>query len=168
MCVLAIWRPTNSIHDSTRTLNAALSKLYGRAPVVSDSHLAGIVQDELHARGVEQVKIIPWNGRSLTEAFRGIKAHVLAESISFPDDRELFGALLRVRTRSRSGQPTIDLPRSTQSHCDMVAAIAAATYRLEKHGRVGKARTLSSFGRNYISAAVMEEALRGPPMMGMR
>ena len=124
---------------------AELSRAYGGAPVVSDAHLAGVVKEELRARGVERVVITAWNAKTLTQAFRSIRGLALADSISFPDDAELLGELLRVRTRTRSGQPTVELPRSTSSHCDMAAALAAACLRLETKGVTGRARTWSAF-----------------------
>lgn len=124
---------------------AELSRAYGGAPVVSDAHLAGVVREELRARGVERVVISAWNAKTLTQAFRGVRAQVLSASISFPDDTELLAELLRVRTRTRSGQPTIELPRSVSSHCDRAAAVASACLYLETKGIPSRAKTFSSF-----------------------
>jgi hypothetical protein len=149
---------------------AELSRQYGRAPVVSDSHLAAVIKEELRARGVERVVITAWNTRTLTEAFRGIRARVLADSISFPDDPELIGEMLRVRTRTRSGQPAIELSRSAANHCDQVAALAAAVLRLETKGAVPVARTYSSFAgrRGLVSDAELEELMSRPAVWGLR
>jgi hypothetical protein len=104
---------------------AELSRLYGGAPVVSDAHLPGVVKEELRARGVERVEINAWNANTLTRAFRSIRGLALADSIPFPDDGELLGELLRVQTRMRSGQPTVELPRSTQSPAPSKRALCA-------------------------------------------
>jgi hypothetical protein len=124
---------------------AELSRRYGGAPVVSDAHLAGVVKEELRRRGVERVQIVAWRPNSLTEAFGGLRARALAGSISFPENPDLLAEFLRVRTRTRSGQPSVELPRSAATHCDMASAVAAACLRLDSKGIPRPSRRLSPF-----------------------
>jgi hypothetical protein len=124
---------------------AELSRRYGRAPVVSDAHLAGVVKEELRRRGIERVEIVAWRPNNLTEAFGSLRARALAGSISFPESPELLAEFLRIRTRTRSGQPSVELPRSAATHCDMASAVAAACLQLDSKRVARPSRRLSPF-----------------------
>jgi hypothetical protein len=124
---------------------ARLSALYLDAPVVVDQHLSQVVRDGLRRRGVSQVIVQRWSGPTLTEAFRAVRAHLLADKISLPADDDLVRELCRVRSRLRSGQAAIEIPRTTTSHCDTAVALASAVLRLETKGIPRPGRTWSAF-----------------------
>ena len=124
---------------------AALSKLYGNAPVVTDQHLPALVKAGLRERGVDQVIVTAWTGKLLTEAFQAVRARVIAQTIELPRNETLLSELTKVRTRMRSGSSVVEVPRTVSSHMDCALALAAAVLRLETRGVSRPARVSSPF-----------------------
>src|SRR5439155_13456322 len=108
---------------------ARLSAAYNHAPVIVDQHLSQVVRDGLRKRGIGQVHVQRWSGVALTEAFRALRARMLADRISLPNDKDLQAELLRIRTRTRGGEMRVEIPRTAQSHQDRAVALAAAVWR---------------------------------------
>jgi hypothetical protein len=123
---------------------AALAKEY-RASVVSDQHLARVVADGLRQRGVERVVTQAWTGTLLTEAFRAVRARVIADTVSLPRDETLVSELTKIRSRARAGASSVEIPRTATSHMDSALALASAIYYLDHKGTPGRSRTWSSF-----------------------
>jgi len=146
---------------------ADLARAY-RAVVVTDQHLSRTVVDGLRERGVERVHVQAWTGKLLTQAFTALRARVIANTIELPRDDTLVTELTKIRSRSRGGSSTVEIPRSASSHLDSALALAAAVLRIEAKTSGRPARTLSSFGPGFISERVVEEILSRPPVMGMR
>lgn len=138
---------------------AALAIRY-RARVVTDQHLSRVVVEGLRERGVDRVHVEAWTGRTLTEAFQAIRARVVAQTIELPKDETLLLELTKVRSRTRAGASTVEIPRSASSHLDSALALAAAVLRLEKK-TPGRSRGLSSFGPGFIPERKVEEILAG-------
>ena len=137
---------------------ARLARAY-RAPVVSDQHLARVVADGLRQRGIDRVVTQAWTGTLLTEAFRAIRARVIADTITFPRDETLVSELTRIRSRARAGGSAVEVPRTASSHQDSALALASAVYYLDRKGIPGRSRTWSSFrqpGRSFRRRAVVE------------
>jgi hypothetical protein len=150
---------------------AALSKAYGDCPVVADQHLSEVVREGLKSRGVPKVIVQRWSGATVTQACRALRARMVADKISLPADKDLVAELLRIRSKVRSGQAAVEIPRTTTSHCDLAVALAAAVLRLETKGVPARARTYSSFkhaGPRPISDRELEELLARPPAWGLR
>ena len=103
-------------------------------------------------RGVERVETQAWTGTLLTEAFRAIRARVIADTITLPDDETLVLQLGRIRSRTRAGGSAIDVPRSATSHQDSALALANAVLFLERKGVPQRARTWSSFKSRRVVA----------------
>jgi hypothetical protein len=123
---------------------AALAKAYS-ATVVSDQHLARVVADGLRQRGVDRVVTQAWTGTVLTEAFRAVRARVIADTISLPRDDTLVSELTKIRSRTRAGGSTVEVPRTATSHMDSALALASAVRYLDRKGIPARARTWSSF-----------------------
>lgn len=126
---------------------AAIAKRFG-AQVVSDQHVPGVVLDELRKRGVARVRIVPWTAATRTEAFQALRARVATERIDLVQDEQLVAELLRVRNRFRAGSSLVEVPRVGDSHGDLVMALAAGVFALDRHGvSVGPARVSSPANR---------------------
>jgi hypothetical protein len=135
----------SEVRDAVLDGVARLSAAYGGCPVVSDQHLAAVVREGLRRRGVERVRIVAWTGTSLTEAFRALRARVVADTISLPHDEQLVQELSKIRSRTRAGASVVEVPRTTSSHMDSALALAAGVLQLERKGLPRPGRTWSSF-----------------------
>src|SRR5262249_42653461 len=124
--------------------------------------LSAVVKQGLRERGVRQVHIVRWSGPVLTEASRAVRARITGDKLSLPDDPDLRAEMLRVRERTRGGQPALELPRTTSNHCDRFSALALAVLHLERRP-AGRARTWSSFkqlaGQQPVTPKQLDERL---------
>jgi hypothetical protein len=123
---------------------ADLARRYG-AGVCTDQHLSAIVTAGLADRGVDRVRVQPWTGKLLARAFSALRAHVVANTIELPAEPVLLEELTRIRSKTRNGASTVEIPRGTGGHQDTALALAAAVLHLEKGARRSPARVLSSF-----------------------
>jgi hypothetical protein len=158
------------VQDLVLDAVARLAQDYNAA-VVTDQHLPAVVKAGLRDRGVDRVIVAAWTGSTLTEAFKQVRARVIANTIELPKDEQLLSELTRIRSRSRGGTSAVVVPRSSVSHMDSALALAAAVHRLETRGVPARARTYSAFklpGRPHVSNEELEELLARPPIMGMR
>jgi len=123
---------------------AALSAAYGDAPVITDQHLPSVVIEGLKQRGVPKVKVRAWTPQTQTDAFRALRARLYSGRITLPADDQLVSELLRLRSKLRSGQSQVEIPRSGGDHCDSAVALAAAVMELDSRGVPRPLRTASA------------------------
>jgi len=126
---------------------AALSAAYGNAPVLTDQHLPAVVIEGLKQRGVFKVEVRAWTPQTQTDAFRALRARVYSGRITLPADDQLVSELLRLRSKLRSGQSQVEIPRSGGDHCDSAVALAAAVMELDARGIPRPLRTSSALAR---------------------
>ena len=141
----------------------AVSELANRfrvGTIVTDQHLSATVVQGLRERGHDRVRVEAWTPKTLTRAFAAIRGRVLAGTIEFPADDVLIAELTRIRTRSHGGTPSVEIPRSVSGHMDSALAVAAGVLFFDRKTPARPARTLSSFGPNYIPAGVEAELVR--------
>jgi len=112
---------------------AQLAREWGDATVVSDQHLAAVVKEGLRERGVRRVEILSWTRPGRTEAFRSMRTRLQAAKLVLADHPDLLSDLSRVREKISGGQGMVDIPRTTQGHCDTASALAAAVAFCEHH-----------------------------------
>jgi hypothetical protein len=86
-----------------------------------------------------------WTEQTLTAAFRALRARVVANTILLRTDETLLAELTRVQSRTRAGQSSVEVPRTSASHMDSALALAAAVHRLDSRGAPAPARTWSAF-----------------------
>jgi Terminase large subunit, T4likevirus-type, N-terminal len=106
------------------------------ARVVTDQHLPATVVDELRARGVRSVDVAAWSAQSRTDAFSALRSRVYMgpARIGLYNDGVLLAELQRLRSRYRSGSATVEVPRTSLSHCDEAVALASAVYEHDRDG----------------------------------
>ena len=135
---------------------AALAREYD-APVVTDQHLPRVVSEGLRERGVDRVIVQAWTGALMTQAFKSLRARVVANTIELPKDETLVAELTKIRSRTRSGASTVEVPRTATSHMDSALALAAAVHLLESKGAPRRSRAYSSFTGRLPSMRQLEE-----------
>jgi hypothetical protein len=73
-----------------------------------------------------------WTSTTRTDAFRSLRALIASGRIELPNDPVLIAEAGRLRTKP--GRSEIVLPRSGDSHCDLMVALAGAVLEHECHG----------------------------------
>lgn len=121
---------------------AAVCVRYRVHRLIVDQHMSGTMESEFQKHGLRTV-VRSWSRESKTDAFRSLRALVDSDRIELPDDPVLIAEAGRLRERQRGGSPTIETPRSGDSHCDLVIAVAGGVLELERHPHM-KARTYSA------------------------
>jgi|GEM_PF-921392 len=125
---------------------AALSAAYN-APVITDQHLPSVVIEGLKQRGVFKVEVRAWTPQTQTDAFRALRARVYSGRITLPADDQLASELCRLRSKLRSGQSQVEIPRTGGDHCDSAIAVASAVLELDSRGVPRPLRTSSALAR---------------------
>jgi phage terminase large subunit-like protein len=139
---------TSHIESVVREV-ASICERYGVTKLISDQHMSGLMESEFAKCGLK-VTIASWTGESKTAAMRSLRALVNAARIELPDDPVLVAELGRVRTKP--GRDEVVTPRTGDSHCDVLLAVAALVLEHERHRRARPARTWSPFIRRGAGA----------------
>ena len=116
----------------------------GTLRVVTDQHQSDAVSSYFGRLGAT-VKTRNLTGPMQTAAFTSTRARMTDGSLRLWKHAPLIEELRRVRARDSE---TIFLPRFGGSHCDIVSALALATYELK--GATGQAQGSPSGGERYV------------------
>jgi phage terminase large subunit-like protein len=101
--------------------------------IYSDQHYPRLVADELSKHGLG-CTVAAWDRERVNRAFNALRVRIELEKIELPNDPQLLRELGRVRTKVRAGSSGVDLPVTSDGHCDLVVALALAVSRFEGGG----------------------------------
>jgi phage terminase large subunit-like protein len=132
-----------AIADEILDAVVAVLRRFELRTVMSDQHQPGVVTHELAKRGIH-VNVRPWTASSRNEALQALRARIHSGRIELYDPRgvPLMAELLRLRTRTRAGSSSVEVPRVGDSHGDVALALAAAVFAHDRAGVAGADRVL--------------------------
>jgi hypothetical protein len=108
-----------------------------RATVATDQYAAPAIINRLRAAGLS-VSSVPMTAASKTAAFSELRARLNVGELELYEEPILLGELRRLRSRYTAGQAGVVNPRSGESHGDLAAGLALATWE-HRHWRVSEA-----------------------------
>jgi hypothetical protein len=123
---------------------ASLCRYYG-ARVVTDSHLAPLIQTRLGEQGLP-VRVQQLKGASHTEAFLELRARLHAGTVDLPDNSDLIRQLRRLRVHYTSVSRRVENPRERGWHGDLAQALTLGVY---EHRRSPNPGAVPSVGGIY-------------------
>ena len=152
-CVRA-WMPgrgaSDPVEDPRSTEDRVLDEVveicqYYRARVVTDTHLASLIQNRLGEQGLH-VRVQGLRGSSHTEAFLELRARLNSGTIDLPDNPDLIRQLRRLKTRYTSVSRRVDNPREGGWHGDLAQALTLGLY---EHRRSYNPDAMAYLGGDY-------------------